>query len=182
MVESGRRLRQHVGRLQARPAVGAADEFLRQAELHLRMPGEVGEFRDAQGLRAILAHGERIAVVEAERDARLEPLRGERPVQLGKRRTSGQADDLGSDGAGVFGIDVDRAGLERGSDDAGVAEPRLVLTARGSRQDLAEDVGLGEALGADLEAVCGVRRARQREQNDDCGFQEAMRSTSTRQS
>ena len=90
--------------------------------------------------------------------------------------------NLCGDGPRVLRVDVDGAGLECGEDDTGIAKAGLVLAAGRAREDFAKDVRLGEALGADLEAVCGVRRARQREQNDDCGFQEAMRSTSTRQS
>ena len=47
-----RRERQAVGRLQPRPAVGAADELLRQAEAQARMPREVGERPDAERPRA----------------------------------------------------------------------------------------------------------------------------------
>src|SRR5882724_5223164 len=182
VIEPRGQLRQPVRALEAIPAVRTADEFLRQAELHLWMAGKVRELRDAQGLRAVRAHGERIAVVEAKRDARLQALRRERGVDLGKARLPGQAYYFGRHGTGVLGVDVDRAGLERREHDAGIAESRLVLAAAGARQDLAEDVRLGETPRADLDAVLRVRRARQREQNDDRGFQGAMRSTCTRQS
>src|SRR5579859_2087003 len=183
MVEARRRLRQRVRRFHSRLSIRAADELLGKAELQLRVPGELGELRDGQGLCAILAHGERIAVVEAERHAGLESLPGERAIELRQRRAPGQADDLGGDGPGVFGVDVDRACLERGEHDSRITESRLVFAAGGAREDLAEDVGLGETLRADLDAILRLRRAGQREQqNNDRGFQEVMRSTSTRQS
>jgi hypothetical protein len=42
---------------QSLPAVGAADEFVGQAQLELRMAGEVAEGFDAQPLRVGGAHG-----------------------------------------------------------------------------------------------------------------------------
>ena len=156
-----RRLRQAVGALQSRPAVGAADELLRQAELERGMAREVGELGDAQGLRALPAHRERIGVVEAEPHARRETLWRQRGVQLLEVGIARQAHDLGGDRAGVLGIDVDGAGLQRGKHDAGIAEPGPVLAAGRARQDLAEDVGLGKALGADVDRVLRVRGARE---------------------
>ena len=61
------------------------------------------------------------------------------------------------DGPGVLGIDVDRRGGERVQHDRGVAQSLAVRRggfAGGKRRlldDLAEDVRLGEALGADVQ-------------------------------
>jgi hypothetical protein len=45
---------------------------------------------------------------------------------------------------------------------------RLPRGARSLRQDLAQDVGLGEALGADLERLRGARAAARRERERRC--------------
>ena len=77
---------------------------------------------------------------------------------------------------GVFGIDVDRAGLERLREDRGVSEARLVDRARAREagslgDDLAQDVGLGEALGAHAQdGLVRRRRARgeaRKQENDE---------------
>jgi len=65
MIEAARcRERQIVRALQSRPAIGAADELLRQAEFQLGMTHEVRELGNAERLRAVIAHGKRVAVVE----------------------------------------------------------------------------------------------------------------------
>ena len=124
---------------------------------------EVADGLDAQLRRLRGGHRQRIGVLKAERHAdpqaqRLEiaPHRG----QVGRLRV---LQDLGVDGAAVLGVDVDRAGLQRLEHDRGVAQalPVLGLGVRrsGLRDHLAEDVRLGEALGADRQrvAVGGVR-------------------------
>ena len=153
------RLWQAVGALQARPAVGTAEEFLRQGEFQLAMPHEVGKPPDAKPLGAIFAHGERIGVVEAERHAGRKAIAGERAVQLLERRGRRKPEDLGGDGAGVLRVEINRARFQRGEHDAGVAEAGLVLAARHARQHLAENVGLREALRADAQALLGLRGA-----------------------
>ncbi len=151
MVEArGRGEGQAVGRLKPRPAVRAADEFLRQAEFELRMLRQVAERADAERLRALLAHRQRIAVIKAERHRHAEAERRERPVQVREAGIAFQLEDLLGDGARVFRVEVDRAGLERRIENAGVAQAGPVYAAAGRAQDdFAEDVGLGEALGAD---------------------------------
>ena len=70
------------------------------------------------------------------------------------------AEQLEGDGAGVLRVDVDRARLERRVQDGRVAQALLVhrlgrpRLRRGLRHDLAQDVGLGEALRAYAEVPC----------------------------
>jgi hypothetical protein len=68
--------------------------------------------------------------------------------------------DLEVDGAQVFRVDVDGAGAQGAQHDGGVAQALLVLggtgTGGGLGQDFAEDVGFGEALGADVQAGVGI--------------------------
>ena len=130
---------------------------------------QVREPPDAERLCAIVAHRKRIGVVEAERHAGGEPLLRERAVQLLEGRLARKPHDLGGDGAGVLRVDIDGAGFQRREHDAGVAQARPVLAAGGARQDLAEDVGLGEALGADADRVLRLRPAGRRA---NCGEQE----------
>ena len=71
-------------------------------------------------------HRERIAVGEAERHADGQAVARQHPVQLGERRHALQAEQLEGDGAGVFRIDVYRAGLERRMEDRRIAQALLV--------------------------------------------------------
>src|SRR5439155_1548119 len=78
------------------------------------------------------------------------------------RRIAIALEQLANDGPGVLRIEVDRAACQRLLEDAGVAEAGLVAgrSARrdeGLRDDLAEDVRLGEPLRSD-----GERRRRVR--------------------
>ena len=72
-----RRERQLVRALQSGPAVGAADELLRQPEPQLRMRLQIGQAGDAFGARVVAAHRQRVGVVEAERHRDREPHRRE---------------------------------------------------------------------------------------------------------
>ena len=122
---------------------------------------------DAERLRALLAHRQRVAVVEAERHRGAESQRRERAVQRLQPGAAFELEDLLGDGAGVFGIQVDRAGLERRVEDAGIAEAGPVhRVAGGAHDDLAQDVGLGKALGADLEgfSLRGEKKCREKKQ------------------
>ena len=92
--------------------------------------------------------------------------------------------DFPRDGAGVLGVDVDAAALQRLLEDRGVAEARLVRAAGGLGEDLAEDVGLGEALGADRGANCEHRICQNSKNEERSAAQKAQEtfSTCTRQS
>ena len=83
---------------------------------------QVAKRADAERLRALLAHRQRVAVVEAERHRDAEPQPGERAVQLREARIAVKLEDLFRDGAGVFRIKIDRAGFERRVQDPGVTE------------------------------------------------------------
>src|SRR5262249_56115325 len=78
----GRRVGKPVRGLQPRPAVGPADELLRQAELEAGALREVRERADAERLRAVLPPRQPLAVVEPEPHRYAEALRGEPPVEL----------------------------------------------------------------------------------------------------
>jgi len=166
VVQAARLLRQPVEALQSGPTVRASDEFLRQAELQLRIARQVRQRVNSQLLGAIFPHRERISVIETERHARDQPLRRQGPVQLVQPPAAAQPDHLGGNGAGVFRINVDGTGLQRRDDDAGIAEARLQLAAARTGQDLAEDIGLGEALRADSHRVLRLRRADAGEEED----------------
>ena len=85
MIETARRCeRQVVGLFQSRPAVGAADELLRQSEAQLGMRLEIGESRDAFALRVVAAHRQCVRVVETERHAGCKTHRRELAIELGQ--------------------------------------------------------------------------------------------------
>src|SRR5205085_2038559 len=92
-------------------------------------------------------------------------------VELAQRRHVVELQDLLGDGARIFGVHVDAAGRQRVEHDGGVAEALAVrragLAGRDCRlaNDLAEDVRLGEALGADGQGrgTCVADRERSRE-------------------
>src|SRR5439155_80619 len=158
-----------VYRLQPRPAVAAADEFLRQAELQAWMFREVRKRADPQRLGAVLAHRERVAVVEAEPHRDAEALRSEGGVEILDARIALDLQDLPRDRPRVLGVEIDRAGPERGEDDAGVTQAGPVLDGDLAfdrpAQHLTEDVGLGKALGADAQRV-GLRRQREEQREE----------------
>jgi hypothetical protein len=64
-----------------------------------------------------------VAVREAEREARPKPERCELGIDGGEVKVALALQDLARDGAGVFGVRVDRAALQRLVEDRGVAEP-----------------------------------------------------------
>jgi hypothetical protein len=121
------------------------------------MPRQTGQAGHVLG---VAAHGQRVRVVEAERNADAQADLRERGAHLGQRRRLVVLEDLEVDGAQVFGVDVDAAALQRGEHDGGIAQALAVLGLAvrrgGLRQHFAEDVRLGEALRADPQhAVVG---------------------------
>jgi len=157
MVQAARLLRQAVRRAQSRPAVAAAEELVRQAKAQRGVPAQVREAGDPEPFGVRPAHAERVAVAEAQRHGRREAQRGEPAVDPPQVEPVLRLHDLARDGAGVLGIDVDRPGAQRLEQHRGVAQPRAMRAARHLRDDLPEDIGLGEALRADHE---GLRRRR----------------------
>ena len=167
VVQPAGRLRQAVAPGQARPAVGAADEFVGQAELQLRQAGQVAQLGHAKGRGLLCPHGQRVAVVEAQRHAHAKAQGRQRAVQVGHAGVAGVLDDFLRDGAGVFGVHVNLAGTQRLIDDGGVAQAlahlrRLARGAHGLRRDLGQDVRLGKPLGAHAQLARRARRLRQR--------------------
>ena len=149
--------RQPVSLLERRPAVPAIEKFLRQPERESGVPCQSGNAADAIALRRCLRHRERISVAETERHRCRKPDGRERAIDIGQRGAGFAAEQLERDRSRVFRIDVDRATFQRGEYDCGIAEPwlegdpRLTGFAGCLRDDFAEDVGLGKALGADRE-------------------------------
>ncbi len=151
-----RRLRQGVSGLQSRPAVAAAEEFVRETESQVGMAREVGDRFDVALFRDILRDPDRVTVGKAERDARGEAKRREPCIQRGKIEVLLGLQDLARDRAGVLRVNVDCAGGERFLEDRGVAEALSKFGARATAlrllcEEFAEHIGFGEALGADLQ-------------------------------
>src|SRR5512141_376273 len=86
------------------------------------MGGEVGDGSHAKRLRAILPHRQRIRIVEAQWYPSAQSQRLQRAVQSVEVERLRAFQDFALDGPGVFRIDVDLAVLQRGVDDAGIAE------------------------------------------------------------
>jgi hypothetical protein len=118
--------------------------------------------------RRLPAHAEGIAVREAERESGDESLRPELRVDRREVEVLVALQHLARDRAGVLGIRIDGAARKRLVEDRGVAEAGAMdrLRARALhalREDLAEDVRLGEALGADAKRLLGGRGRREEE-------------------
>ncbi len=125
---------------------------MRQAIAQPALPRQI-----AQLLRTIraAAHSQRIAIVKAQRHRHAQPHARQLALHLLQRQRLRMLENLQRDGAQVFGIDIDLPGLQRAEHDGGVAQPLQMLDARirrgRLRQHLAQDVGLGKALGADVQ-------------------------------
>jgi hypothetical protein len=154
---SGWRETQSVGACEIWPTIGAAEELLRQPKTQLGVLLEVRNAFEALGLCIAGAHGERVAIVEAQRNGDGQSTRREARVQFRQRRHVRQLEDLAGDRAGVFGIHIDAAAFQRIEQDRCVAESALVpgrrrpWALRRLRDDFAQDVGLSEALRTDLQ-------------------------------
>ena len=136
------------------------------------MPLEIREPRDCQRLGAVRAHCQGVSVAESERHARCQPQWGQELIEFREARHTLQAQQLEGDGPGVFGVRMDRAALQRGEQDRGVAEPLAVAhpgftcCRHGAGHDLGQDVGLGEALGADIDDGLGQRQGGRQQERD----------------
>jgi hypothetical protein len=73
-------------------------------------------------------------------------------------------EDLARDRAGVLGIEVDRARLQRFEQDCGVPQAGLVRALGRLADDLAEHVGLGKPFRADGERLRACARTSQQDQ------------------
>ena len=145
---------------------------------------EVAQALDPETLAVGLAHRQRITVDEAQRHGHAQPLFGQLGAHGRQIGGFGVLEDLGVDGAQVLRVDVDRARLERLVHHGGVAQALAVFRGAmqpgGLRDDLAEDVRLGEALGAHLErrTLCGRAGSEHDgegsdQQADECEFHAA---------
>ena len=158
VVEPARRLRQAVSLLQPRPAVVALKELVRQTEPQLGMLGEVADRVQAKSLRFAVEQSKRVGVVESEQHRHAEPERLQPTIERCEVGRLG-LEQLARNRSGVVGIEIDASALERFEQDGRVAHALFVndlAFARSTRclsRNLAEDVGLGEAFGADDEFV-----------------------------
>ena len=107
MVQAARLVRQAVGRLQARPAVAPPQKLMRQPEPQRGVPRQVGELADAQPVRVLAPHAERVTVAETERNRRCEPEGCEAAVDLREIQPLLGLEDFARDSSGVFGIEID---------------------------------------------------------------------------
>lgn len=150
VIHAARGMAERVAPRQARPAIGAAKEFMRQAQPQLRMLSQIAQGADAQPLRIVGAHGERIAVVEAERHADADAEFGQPPAGFLGGHGCILLQDFALDGACVFGIDIDAPCTQCLEHDGRVAQALPVLDGRmgcsGPRHDFTKDVGFGKAL------------------------------------
>ncbi len=156
-----RRKVQRVMLLQTRPAICAANEFLRQTETQSLCRRDLRQIGNACNLARIgvgRSHRQRVSVIEAQRKGDSQRHGRELPIQFIERRHRVEPQDLLGDGAGVFGIYASISpSLEGVQHDAGITQATLMhslgLTGRARLlcNELTEDVGLSEALGADLE-------------------------------
>ena len=162
VVDGARALRQAVARGQPGPAVGAAQKFLRQRDPQIGLRAQVGDAAQPALARQRLGGGQRVAVGKTQRHTVRQPQARQFARDGLGRAAGGQLEDFLLDGAQVFGIDVDRAGLERLQHHRRVAQARPVFgahagCARRLRDDLAQDIAFGKALGADHHALVGLR-------------------------
>ena len=117
-------------------------------------------------LRGLPPHRDGVGVLEAERrqpadapaPAELAATRGRTP--RAGRGCGGSPQDREQAGAGVLGIDVDRARAERAERDLGGAEPGPALHRDAARleqlrEHLGEEVRLAERLGRDDDRAAG---------------------------
>ena len=150
---------------QAGPAVRAAEEFVRQAQHDVGVVGQVADAGDVQALGLVgAASPARSRWKSPAARARPRPCCASSLSICLARGRRAVAQDLGVDGAQVLGVDVDGAGLQRGQHDGRVAQALAMFgragRGRGLAQDLAEDVRLGEALGADDQRAARCWRTR----------------------
>ena len=145
VIEADRLLRQSIALCHARPAIGAADEFMGQTELHAGLFLQVAQRADAALLRGRLFHRQRIGVVESQRYCNAQSKRCQLAVDDIDRCGFGVLQDFGVDGTEIFGVQIDAAGFQGGEDDGGVAQSLQMLGRRaggdgGTGQQFAQDV------------------------------------------
>ena len=122
VIEAGGLLLQAIGLCKAGPAIGAADEFVRQPELQGRVPRQVGQLANAQPFGCVGAHRQRIAIVEAEGNAHAQAQRSQGVGHGLARHRLRALEDFQRDGAAVVGVEVDGARPQRLVGDGGVAQ------------------------------------------------------------
>ena len=128
--------------------------------------------------RDVLAHPDRVGVVESERPAHPDAALGQGRAQLGLAADLLAGQDLAGDRAGVFGIEVELVGLEGVEEHLRAAQLAAVgrVDARVREHlagDLAQDHRLGERLRADPDGR--VRRLADQGQRDEQGSSRSSR-------
>src|ERR1700716_2382418 len=120
---------------------------------------KIGYFPDPQAPSLAPAHAERVRVAETKRDRHRETHRREAPVEPGEVQLLFGLEDLAGDRPAVLGIDVYLAVLYRFVQDRRIAQSRPVPAARPPPEALPQNIGLGETLGAHLQAIGPVHAA-----------------------
>ena len=151
-------LRQPVPVPQGGPAVGAVQELVAERQPQLGMRPQVRDRPDAEPVRGLLAHPDRVGVVEPQRPGHLDPAGRQRPADVVVRPQPVAGEDLARDGARVFGVNVDFTRREGAPDDARAAELLAELDVRALRprelrRHLAERDRLGVELRPDADGV-----------------------------
>ena len=150
VIEADRRLGQSVTRCQAAPAVGAANEFIRQTQFELRLPRQIRERFHLQSISVSDPHRERVAVVKAKWNRRGETQGLQCGVDLRERFQIRSFQNLQRNRSAVFGIQVNRAGLERRVHDGGIAQSRQQFDRRVPGRRFAEHMRKNIRLGKSL--------------------------------
>ena len=133
------------------PTVGAIDELVGESQPQLWVLPQVGDLADTELGGALAAHADDVGVVEAERFADADAIAGESGGEGGVIGELAAGVDLGAQGAGVLGVEIDVAVDERVEDDPGAPHLGAVshlgeALREGQPRDLTEDHRLGELL------------------------------------
>ena len=154
MVQALRGLWQPVTLGQATPAVGPANKLVGESQFELRVRGEGAQGANPQSLGVGGAHGQRVAIVKPQGHGHAQAQRCQGLVHLLQRQRAGALENLLADGAHIFGVQVYLPRAQGLVHDGRVTKPlahlgRCAGMGRGLlRQQLGQDVRLGEALGA----------------------------------
>ena len=150
---------QGVGLGQPAPAIRATQKFVGQTQLERWVAGQLAEGAHAKCLCPCLGHGQRVAVVKAQRHAHAQSQRNQRAAHLVQGHGLGIFENLQTDRARVLGVHVNGTGAQRLINNGRVTQ--ALQNHRGFYQmrgcllcdHLRQDVGLGEALGADTQRL-----------------------------
>ena len=166
VIEAERLKRQRICAFEQRPPVLAVQEFLRHSQFQFGLTGKTANARNAELRGAHIKHGERVSIVESQRHRRPQAERRKLEVERGEIAGPILFQQLEPYSPGIFRINIYTPALQRRKQYSGIAQPLFVHhllfigTHCGLSQDFPENVGFGEALGADDESGSGKSRGR----------------------